>query len=333
MSPCWCSPRCASRRWVRIIRSPRCGWRWRGTTSCSELHLAPLNAAATSALAADLLGHTLAPAQAARLFQDTEGNPLFVVETVRAGMAGRGDKARGREGEPGRRPRCRCPRLSLPPKVRAVIRRRLALLSPGAQALAQTAAVIGREFTFAVLARASGQDEAAVVQSLDELWRRQLVREQGVDAYDFSHDKIRAVAYAEHQPNAPAQRSPARGSGDRGAPRRRSGCRQRPDRSALRQAGRPQPAIAFYRRAAAAAQRIYANAEAVRLYNHLLTAISGGAYCPAETCEVMLALGEVWRVNWPVGPGREHQSGGHGDGRDPGRHRCCRRRLSARWPT
>ena len=60
-----------------------------------------------------------------------------------------------------------------------MIRRRLALLSPGAQALAQTAAVIGREFTFAVLARASGQDEAAVVQSLDELWRRQLVREQG----------------------------------------------------------------------------------------------------------------------------------------------------------
>ena len=62
--------------------------------------------------------------------------------------------------------------------------------------MVQTAAVIGREFTFAVLARASGQDEAAVVQSLDELWRRQLVREQGMDAYDFSHDKIRAETYA-----------------------------------------------------------------------------------------------------------------------------------------
>ena len=40
-------------------------------------------------LAADLLGHDLARAQAAQLFQDTEGNPLFVVETVRAGMAAR----------------------------------------------------------------------------------------------------------------------------------------------------------------------------------------------------------------------------------------------------
>ena len=85
---------------------------------------------------------------------------------------------------------------NLPPKVRAVIQRRLSMLSPAAQALAQTAAVIGREFTFDVLIRAGDQDEASVVQSLDELWRRQLVREQGVDAYDFSHDKIRAVAYA-----------------------------------------------------------------------------------------------------------------------------------------
>lgn len=59
--------------------------------------------------------------------------------------------------------------LELPPKVSAVIWRRLALLSLGAQALAQTAAVIGREFTFALLARASGHDEAIVVQGLDEL--------------------------------------------------------------------------------------------------------------------------------------------------------------------
>ena len=36
-----------------------------------------------------------------------------------------------------------------------------------------------------------------MVRSLDELWRRRIVREQeGGTAYDFSHDKIRTVAYA-----------------------------------------------------------------------------------------------------------------------------------------
>jgi DNA-binding SARP family transcriptional activator len=98
-----------------------------------DLHLAPLNAVATSALAADLLGHSLAPAEAARLFRDTEGNPLFVMETVRAGMA-EGEPRRAAEGmspagEPGA-----VTTAALPPKVRAVIRRRLAMLSPGAQA-------------------------------------------------------------------------------------------------------------------------------------------------------------------------------------------------------
>ena len=34
------------------------------------------------------------------------------------------------------------------------------------------------------------------MRALDELWQRRIVREQGADAYDFSHDKIREVAYA-----------------------------------------------------------------------------------------------------------------------------------------
>ncbi len=65
-----------------------------------------------------------------------------------------------------------------------------------AQTLIQIAAVIGREFTFEVLARACDQSEDALVQGLDELWRKHIVREQGASAYDFSHDKIRVVAYA-----------------------------------------------------------------------------------------------------------------------------------------
>ena len=56
--------------------------------------------------------------------------------------------------------------------------------------------MIGRAFTFEVLARASDDDEDTLVRGLDELWQRRIVREQGADAYDFSHDKLRAVVYA-----------------------------------------------------------------------------------------------------------------------------------------
>ena len=58
------------------------------------------------------------------------------------------------------------------------------------------AATIGRSFTFSVLAEAGGEDEDALVRALDELWQLRIVREHGADAYDFSHDKLREVAYA-----------------------------------------------------------------------------------------------------------------------------------------
>jgi hypothetical protein len=234
----------------------------------SDLHLPSLSAAETAALAAGLLGNELAPAQAAQLFRDTEGNPLFIVETVRAGMGGRETSRQGNKAGEAKEPTeggpdILSPQSTLPPKVRAVIQRRLAMLSPAAQALTQTAAVIGREFTFDLLCRASGQDEASVVQSLDELWRRQIVREQGVDAYDFSHEKLREAAY-----------------GDLGRTRRRwlHGRVARAlemihsadlDRAAgiiaehYECAHLPAQAIAYYHRAAKAARAVYAQQEAL----------------------------------------------------------------------
>ena len=83
------------------------------------------------------------------------------------------------------------------PKVQAVIRARLAQLSQPARELAGLAAVMGRSFAYNELALASDWDEDTVVHGLDELWRRRIIREQGLGAYDFSHDKIRDVAYAE----------------------------------------------------------------------------------------------------------------------------------------
>ncbi|MFQ6102464.1 MAG: ABC transporter substrate-binding protein [Anaerolineae bacterium] len=153
----------------------------------TEIELGPLDEAETASLGAHVAGRKLDPAMATHLYQETEGNPLFVVETVRAAA---GDWSM----VPDTRSLISSLR-SLPPKVQAVITARLAQLSSPARELVNVAATIGREFTFDVLARASDSDEDTLVRGLDELWQRRIVREQGADAYDFSHDKIREVIY------------------------------------------------------------------------------------------------------------------------------------------
>ncbi|MDQ3249396.1 MAG: AAA family ATPase, partial [Chloroflexota bacterium] len=171
-----------------------------GANQLVTIELASLTAAETAELAQRMTEQPLDPTALAALHANTEGHPLFIVETVRA-------SERNQELEPGfetaedaaATPTVLVPispRHALPPKVNAVLQARLAQLSAPARELAGLAATIGRRFTFGVLLRAGQFDEDTLVRTLDELWQRRIVREQGADAYDFSHDKLRAVAYA-----------------------------------------------------------------------------------------------------------------------------------------
>jgi len=152
----------------------------------SGIELGALAAAETATLAEQLTGQPLHALEAAALHRETEGNPLFVIETLRTGWSAAHAHDRTSEGTRG---------APLSPRVQAVIEARLRQLSPESRRLAEQAATIGREFTLTLLARVRGGDEKLLLQSLDELWRRRIIRERGGDAYDFSHDRIREVAY------------------------------------------------------------------------------------------------------------------------------------------
>ena len=78
--------------------------------------------------------HDLASDEAARIYRETEGNPLFVVEMIPAG--GRTTDQTTITTE-----------QALPPKVQATIQYRLSQLSANAQGLIQFAAVIGRNLS------------------------------------------------------------------------------------------------------------------------------------------------------------------------------------------
>src|SRR5262249_16513878 len=108
-------------------------------------------------------------------WSETEGNPLFVIEALRAGISSDGSQA------------------VLTPTMRAVLRARLGQLTDGARRFAEVAAVIGRPFSVGLLVSATATDEHELVHHIDELWRDRIIRDQGL-TYDFSHDKLRAVA-------------------------------------------------------------------------------------------------------------------------------------------
>lgn len=234
------------------------------TGQLTEIELGPLTEPATLALANHVAGRALDAALGPLLFQGTEGHPLFVVEMVRAGLP-------QSEVSVAVHAHARIQSThTLPLKVRQVIVARLAQLSLPARELVGLAAVVGRAFTFDVLKHASGTDEETLVRGLDELWQRRIVRERGEDAYDFSHDKIREVAYA-----------------DLSSARRRWLHRQVAEALTTIHADQPgavaeqiashyerggllEQAVQVYRQAAQTAHELYANQDALRLYEHAI---------------------------------------------------------------
>jgi DNA-binding SARP family transcriptional activator len=209
-----------------------------------QIELERLSLQETAVLAERFAGRPLDAPAAARLFAETEGNPLFVVEALRAGWPGG----------------------SLSPRVQAVIEARLAALSAPARELAGVAATVGREFTADVLARCGETSEAALVSALDELWRRRIIREHGPDAYDFSHDKIREVAY---RALGPARRRRTHLLVARALEALHA---DEPGQVAWHydRAGAGQRAEGWYERAADRAQRMHAAHEAIRLLERAL---------------------------------------------------------------
>lgn len=222
----------------------------------TAIDLGPLNEQETTALAGQIADGAIEPSVAAQLYEETEGNPLFVVELVRTELS--------RGASFSLTPRLAYSPTPLPEKVHAILHARLAQLSPNARELARVAATVGRAFTMAVLSQASASDEDALVQALDELWQRRIVREQDHETYDFCHDKLREVAYAELSPMR-----------RRLLHRRIAQALERLYAQAIdgvsgeiaahyEQAGLPAQAIHYYWQAAAADRRIYANQEAIQ---------------------------------------------------------------------
>ena len=161
-----------------------------------RLALQGLDDEAVVALVTAAAGHELSDAGvelAHSLRRDAEGNPFFITEILRrlveTGMLVR-DGGRWRyTGD--------IAGLAIPESVREVIGRRLDRLSEATRRLLGQAAVIGRQFDLALLARVAETTEDAILDALDEAGEAALVTELpgAMGQFTFSHTLIRTTLY------------------------------------------------------------------------------------------------------------------------------------------
>ena len=139
--------------------------------------------------------------------------------------------------------------------------------------MAGLAAAVGTNFTLDLLTEASDLEADTVVEAVDELWRRRIMREFG-DGYDFSHDLLREAAYAEVSPPKRwlLHRRIAQGLELLHADDTDAVAAQLAEQYA--RGGRGDRALAYYRRAADVAAGRFAHAEAIRLHREALSIIA-----------------------------------------------------------
>jgi tetratricopeptide (TPR) repeat protein len=163
-----------------------------------------------------------------------------------------------------------------------------------AKEVAERAAVLGREFSYALLAATAGLDDGALQQGLARLVEAEIVYARGAPpeaTYTFKHALMQEAAYA-----LLLKRTRQQLHGRVADVLVSTGAAAPPEMIAhhAEMAGRTEDAIAHLRRAGEQAQRRSAHAEAIDHLRHaiaLLTALPVGRQGGAGEIELQLALG------------------------------------------
>lgn len=155
----------------------------------STLNLSRLSRRTVEAIVSRMGGNAVKKIPDGRLYEETEGNPFFLVEIIRSLYEVEAESFE--EGHERFVP-------PLPTTITAAVLARVNRLPIEAQEGLRLAAVFGREFDFAPLKAILGQEDEQVLE-LIELWLRHFLVEEGSGAngrdYAFSHHKVQEVLY------------------------------------------------------------------------------------------------------------------------------------------
>jgi serine/threonine protein kinase len=169
---------------------------WNRERFTTRIVLKRFNAEETRTQIAALLDENISGEFSEAVYRETEGNPFFVEEVMKA-LIEQGSVRR----ESGRWKRCELADLVIPQSVKEAIGNRLDRVSAECNETLRAAAVLGKTFTIdELMAAADGQREDKLLDALDEAVGSQLLAADGKEAFAFTHDKIREVLYEELNP-------------------------------------------------------------------------------------------------------------------------------------
>ena len=218
---------------------------------------------------------------AARLYQETEGLPLFLVEYISTLLAGRHADAD--------------PEWSLPGGIRELLHVRLQAIGESSWQILTTASVIGRSFDFATLREASGRSEEEAISALEDLVSQGLVAEVSHPAPTSPCMILRTRRFARSSTKRPAWPAVDYFTGASPSPcldallgHRQSDTLPGQIARHYLQAGSEALAAEYFKLAGERARAVYANAEAVE---HLRTALALGH---PDTVGLHEAIGDLY---------------------------------------
>jgi predicted ATPase len=205
--------------------------------------------------------------------QATGGNPLFIEETLKA-LAAEGQLTKWTWQDLSQSLKLSSLGLQLPQNVLALAERRLQMLADDDRPILTAAAVLGPEFSFALLETVAKVDEDTLLDAIDRLLAAHLISELplqgGEDRYRFTQEALRQALL-----RTISQRRVRRLHQHAG-----ESIQQLHDTSQPRywpilahhfdEAGQKKQALKYFTLAADGAANIYANAEAVMYYNRAL---------------------------------------------------------------
>ncbi|HZU67656.1 MAG TPA: AAA family ATPase [Ktedonobacteraceae bacterium] len=170
-----------------------------------ELRLQRLSEEEVHQLLVNMAGHPVGLSFASEVFRQTEGNPFFVGEAIRSLVLEGKIKWVGDRWQS----TVEVSELEIPHSVRMLIERRLVHLPADCRTTLTVAAVIGRQFSSALLCQARNLAEDVVAEHIDTAIQLQIIASLA-DFYNerkggspngqeadltFTHDKIREVLY------------------------------------------------------------------------------------------------------------------------------------------
>src|SRR5215813_12040563 len=243
---------------------------WVGLPNVSILTLGRLDQTEAESMVAQVSGGRMLPVEVMKqILAKTDGNPLFVEELTKTVL----EAGILVEDAQGYRLHGPLPPLAIPDTLQDSLMARLDRLAP-VRELAQIGAAIGREFPHSLLGAVVGRDETALKRGLAQLEQAGLVFRRGEppDAvYSFKHALVRDAAYGSL---LKSRRHQLHGQIARALEERFAAIvASQPEIVAhhFTEAGLVDAAIEYWRKAGAKAYSLYANEDAVRLFERALT--------------------------------------------------------------